>query len=52
MSSGGSTKIIRSDVQINLRAGDEAMTEQIANCYQANAGANKMRGEGMPDAMR
>ena len=48
----GIAKIVCGDMQINLRARDEAMPKQVANGDQADAGANQMRCEGMTHAVR
>src|SRR5271169_2089484 len=52
MTCGGSAKIVGGDVQIDLGAGDQSMTEQIADGDQANAGTNQMGCESVTDTMR
>jgi hypothetical protein len=47
MTCGSSTKIVGSDVQIDLGAGDQSMTEQIADGYQADSGAYQVGREGV-----
>lgn len=47
-----STKVIGGDMEIDLRAGDQSMTEQVADGDQSDAGAQEMSCEGMADAMR
>jgi hypothetical protein len=46
------TQILRRDVQIDLRAADLSMTEEIANGDYLSARADQMSGEGVPQAMR
>ena len=52
MTRGGCTKIIGSDMQIDLRAGDQPMAEQITNGHQANAGTHQVSCKRMPQPMR
>jgi hypothetical protein len=35
-------------VQIDLRAGDAAMSQQIPDCHQLHVGLHKVRGERVP----
>ena len=45
-------KIIGGDMQIDLRACDEAMSEQITDRDQADTGTDQMSRKGVPHAMR
>ena len=45
-------KIIRGDMQINLGAGDQPMTEKIADGHQANPGTHQVGCKRVPHAMR
>ena len=44
-------KIIGGDMQINLRACDETMSEQIADGNQTDAGTNEVSSKRVPHAM-
>ena len=52
MASGGVTKVICRDVQIDLCASDLPMTEQVTNRHEADAGAHEVGGEGVSQSMR
>ena len=52
MSLGGSAQILGRDVQVDLRAGDVPMAEQIPNGDDADAFAHEVRGECVPQPMR
>ena len=43
----GLSEILGGDVEIDLRACDESMTEQVSNRDEAYARANEVGGEGM-----
>lgn len=45
-------KIVRGDVQINLRAGDQPMTKKIADRHQANSGTHQVGCKRVSHAMR
>ena len=47
----GSAKIISSDMQVDLGAGDQPMAEQITNGHQANTGAYQVGCASVPQPM-
>ena len=49
---GGGAQIVGGDVQIDLRAGDQPMAEQIADGHQAYSRTHQVRGKSVPQAMR
>ena len=52
MASGGAAQVLGRHVQIDLRAGDLSMPEQVADGDEADAGAHQVRGERVAQAMR
>src|SRR6267154_5787196 len=52
MTRNGRTEIVRGDMQIDLRAGDQPMTEKIADGHEANSGAYQVGCKCMSHAMR
>ena len=48
MARGCSAKIVAGDMQVDLRAGDQPVAEQIPDGDQAHPGAHQMRGESVP----
>jgi len=45
-------QVVRRHVQVDLRTGDHAVTQQIADRDEIDAFTHEMRGEGVPEAMR
>ena len=52
MARGCRAKIIHGDMQIDLRAGDEPVPEEIANRDEANACAHQVSRERVAETMR
>jgi len=51
MASGGVAQIFGSDMQIDLRARDLAMTQEVTNRDESDPGAHEMCREGVSQAM-
>ena len=51
MARGSSTKIVAGDVQVDLRAGNQPVTEQVTNGDEADSGADEMSREGVAHAV-
>ena len=45
-------KVVRGDMQIDLRAGDQPMTEQVADGHETNSSAYQVGCKGVAQAMR
>jgi len=52
MTRNSGAKILCRDVQTNLRAGEQSMTERLADLHEVDPGTHQVRCKGVSQAMR